>query len=60
MKERFEKLIDVKSLVTLAMTAALIAMLFGPVNPPQEALALFCTSYGAITTYFFTKPKKEE
>lgn len=49
------KLLDVKSLVTLAMTGAMIALLFSPVNVNQDAVALFCTAYGAIITYFFTK-----
>ena len=60
MKERLAKLVDVKSIVTLVMTVALVAMLFAPTQPPKEILALFCTSYGAITTYFFTKKPKEE
>lgn len=49
------KLLDVKSLVTLAMTGAMIALLFSPLNVNQDAVALFCTAYGAIITYFFTK-----
>ena len=48
------QLIDVKSLVTLAMTGAMIALLFAPVDPNPEAQSLFCTAYGAIITYFFT------
>lgn len=48
-------LIDVKSIVTLAMTGAMIALLFAPVTPNAEAQSLFCTAYGAIITYFFTK-----
>ena len=48
-------LIDVKSIVTLAMTAAMIALLFYAGNPNPEAQSLFCTAYGAIITYFFTK-----
>lgn len=52
-------LIDVKSIVTLAMTGAMIALLFAPVTPNAEALSLFCTAYGAIITYFFTKRKEE-
>lgn len=55
MKERFAKLIDLKSIVTLLMTVALVLLLFLPVEPNKEVLALYCTSYGAITTYFFTK-----
>lgn len=49
------KLLDVKSLVTLAMTGAMIALLFAPVDVNQDAVPLFCTAYGAIITYFFTK-----
>ena len=55
MKERFAKLIDVKSIVTIAMTAALVALLFTGAEPAKELLALYCTSYGAIIAYFFTK-----
>lgn len=55
MKDKLAKLVDVKSIVTLAMTAALIALLFTNVEPPKELLALYCTSYGAVITYFFTK-----
>ncbi len=53
--ERMLRLFEVKSLVTLGLTAGMLALLFGPYTPPQEALALFCTSYGAIITYFFTR-----
>ena len=49
------KLLDVKSLVTLSMTGAMIALLFSPVDVNQDAVTLFCTAYGAIITYFFTK-----
>ena len=48
-------LIDVKSIVTLAMTGAMIALLFTPTPVGGEAQSLFCTAYGAIITYFFTK-----
>lgn len=46
---------DVKSFVTIIMTIALIVLLFFPIDPPKELLALFCTSYGAVITYFFTR-----
>lgn len=55
MKDKFAKLIDVKSIVTLTMTAALVALLFIGKEPPKELLALYCTSYGSVITYFFTK-----
>lgn len=58
MKENFAKLINLKSIVTLLMTCAMIALLFAPVEPQKEVLALFCTSYGSIVTYFFTRKEK--
>jgi Ni,Fe-hydrogenase I cytochrome b subunit len=53
-------LIDVKSIVTLAMTGAMIALLFVPTQVNQEAQSLFCTAYGAIITYFFTKRSRSD
>ena len=58
MKELLD-LIDVKSIVTLAMTGAMIALLFVPTAVNPEAQSLFCTAYGAIITYFFTKRPRE-
>ena len=55
MKDKLAKMIDVKSIVTLAMTAALITLLVLPKELNKELLAVFCTSYGSIITYFFTK-----
>ena len=56
--KQFLKLIDVKSLVTIAMTAAMIDLLFTDSTPNPEAQSLFCTTYGAIIAYFFTKKKE--
>lgn len=53
-KDKLAKLIDVKSIVTITMTVALITLLFTNISPPKDLLALFCTSYGAVITYFFT------
>lgn len=57
--KKFLDLVDVKSIVTLAMTAAMIALLFYPGQPNAEAQSLFCTAYGAIITYFFTKRNQD-
>ena len=57
MKKLYD-LIDVKSIVTLAMTGALIALLFCPGVVNAEAQNLFCTAYGAVITYFFTKRER--
>ena len=47
---------DVKSFVTIVMTIGLMVLLLVPnVNPPTEIVALYCTSYGAVITYFFTR-----
>lgn len=59
MKDKFAKLIDLKSIVTIVMTVALVALLFCDCDPNKEILALYCTSYGAITTFFFTHKKGE-
>lgn len=51
---------DVKSFVTVAMTVGLMILLLVPnVSPPTEIVALYCTSYGAVITYFFTRNEKK-
>lgn len=51
---------DVKSFITVVMTIGLVLLLFIPnLNPPTEIIALYCTSYGSIMTYFFTKKDSE-
>lgn len=52
---RILKLFEVKSIVTIAMTIGLLVAMFGNYNTPSEVLGLYCTSYGAIITYFFTR-----
>ena len=54
-KDKIAKLIDVKSIVTITLTAAMVGLLFGGFNVDKELLVLFRTSYGAIITYFFTR-----
>lgn len=53
--KRILKLFSVKSIVTLMMTICMAGLLFGAIEPAKEVLTLYCTSYGAIITYFFTK-----
>ena len=55
LQKRLVSLLSVKSIVTLAMTGAMIALLFAPAPVNEAAESLFCTAYGAIVTYFFTK-----
>lgn len=50
---------DVKSFITISMTIGLLALLFVPnINPPTEIVALYCTSYGAVIGYFFSRQDK--
>ena len=60
MKEKWAKLIDVKSIVTLLMSIAMVLMLTGVFNPTTEAFGLFASAYGSVITYFFTKKKDSE
>lgn len=60
MKNIFEKLLSVKSIVTLSMTAALIVMLVCNIQANEKLTALFCTCYGAVITYFFTRKDNNE
>lgn len=55
--KKFFDLIDVKSIVTLTMTFAMVLMLTGIFKPPTEIFGLYATSYGSVITYFFTKKK---
>ena len=59
MREKFARLIDVKSIVTIVMTLALVFLLIWGKDTDRELLMLFSTSYGAIITYFFTRPEKK-
>lgn len=58
--KRLMKLLAVRSVVTLAMTAGMLCILSGAWQPTDAVMALFSTSYGAIITYFFTKEKEEQ
>lgn len=59
-KEKCAKLIDVKSIITLLMTIAMLLMLTGVFKPSSEVFGLFSTVYGAVITYFFTKKNDGE
>jgi len=54
-KEKLAKLLEVKSIVTILMTVALVGILVSGVEIQREVLMLFSTSYGAVITYFFTR-----
>ncbi|MFA5305971.1 MAG: hypothetical protein WC365_00840 [Candidatus Babeliales bacterium] len=56
MKERFSKLIDVKTIVTFAVVADIIFLSIKGTIEPKD-IVLFG---GMILTYFFNKDKKPE
>ena len=60
MRKNLAKLIDLKSIVTLVMTAFLGALLFCGGEAPRELLTLYASSYGAVMTYYFTRQKGED
>lgn len=53
-KERLAKLIDLKSIITMAMTAAFITLVMRGEVPAQ-----FMTMYTMVLTYYFTRKVKE-
>lgn len=53
--KKFAKLIDLKSIITLAMTGTMIALLFYPREINKELLMLFSTTYGSMMTYYYNK-----
>lgn len=55
MKERLLNLLCVKSIVTILMTVLLAVMLLTKIDPPKELLSLYCTTYGSVMTYYFTR-----
>ena len=59
MLSRFSNLIDVKSIVTITMTCALVGLMFFSENVNKDILMLFSSTYGSVITYFFTKSKTE-
>ena len=57
--KRIARLLGVRSIVTLMLTAGMLCLLSGMWNPNETIIALYSTSYGAVMTYFFTKEEKE-
>jgi len=55
MKEKFAKLIDVKSIVTLALVATLVYAVISNRAIDEKVFLLFSNATTMIITYFFTK-----
>jgi hypothetical protein len=58
MKERFAKLIDLKSLITIFLVITLVVIVVCNLNITDEAIkTLFISTTTSCFTYFFTKKK---
>lgn len=57
MLEKIAKLIDVKSIVTLALVATLVYVVVGGNPIDEKVFLLFSNVVTMIITYFFTKKK---
>lgn len=55
MKEKFAKLIDVKSIVTLALVFTLVGIVISGRKIDEKVFLLFSNCTTMIVTYFFTK-----
>jgi hypothetical protein len=59
-KEKFAKLVDVKSLVTLLLVATLVFIVVSGRTIDEKIFLLFSNCTTMIITYFFTKKKEGE
>lgn len=58
MKERLEKLVDLKSIITIILVVAMVVVVTCNINIQDEALkTLFISTITSCFTYFFTKKK---
>lgn len=58
-KEKFAKLVDVKSIITILLIATLVYIVVSGKDINSDIFLLFSNCTTMIVTYFFTKPKKE-
>ena len=58
MKEKFAKLIDLKSIVTLLLNLSLVVIVVGGLEIDDKTFQLYSTIVVMIDTYFFTRQQK--
>ena len=59
MKEKFAKLIDVKSIITLFLVATLVFVVMFGKNIDEKIFNLFSNVVTMVITYFFTKKSEK-
>ena len=58
MKEKFAKLIDLKSIITIILVITMVCVVVCNININDEAIkTLFISTVSSCFTYFFTKKK---
>lgn len=61
MKQRFAKLIDLKSIITIILVVTLVVIVTCNINISDEAIkTLFISTTTSCFTYFFTKKKDDK
>lgn len=60
MKARLIKLIDVKSIITLALVATLVLVMLSGKGVEDKLFNLFSNIISMVMAYFFAKDKKRE
>ncbi len=60
MKEKIAKLIDVKSIVTLALVFTLVSIVLSGRKIDEKVFLLFSNCTTMIVTYFFTKKSSDQ
>ena len=58
MKDKFAKLIDLKSIVTLILNISLVVIIIGGIEIDERTFQLYSTVVVMIDTYFFTRQQK--
>jgi len=59
-KEKFAKLVDVKSIITILLVATLVFVIVSGRDINNDTFLLFSNCTTMIITYFFTKKEKVE
>ena len=59
-KEKFAKLVDVKSIITILLVATLVFIIVSGKDINSDTFLLFSNCTTMIITYFFTKKKEGE
>jgi hypothetical protein len=60
MKEKLAKLIDVKSIVTITLTATMVVVILGNFTVEEKMFGLFSNAVMLVLGFFFGKVQNQE